>query len=112
MGLVNLLRVDSKCVSCKEEIDLLFQFKYGSHQSSYFYLGAQISWGGPQVLDGEPDVGKVEVEAIAYPCPRCKGQAIIPKYQLIVIENDVLVEIKPNMGQRPINQEGSYWVLE
>lgn len=114
MGLINLIAIDDGvCETCGKTIDLIFQFEFGGYRGTYYHLGDKIEWDfDPRILDGEPGLGEVEVEAVAHPCPECKSEAVTPKYQLLVIKDDLIVKLKPNYGERPTDQEQRFWIVD
>jgi hypothetical protein len=69
MGAFNVLQVRLRCLSCKEQVGLRLQFKYGDTWQLEYEVGDELRWGGNDI--GKPGARRVVLDAPAEPCPNC-----------------------------------------
>lgn len=91
MGAFNTVRILGTCPSCKNEVNLEVQFKYGDVWQHHYQIGDVIKWGGNDI--GKPALRKVIVEGFAV-CPTCDSEL---DYE-VWLENDKIVAIKLASG--------------
>jgi endogenous inhibitor of DNA gyrase (YacG/DUF329 family) len=73
MGAYNILHTTVDCPSCKREVNVAIQFKFGDTYQHEYALGDEVCWGGNDI--GPMGKSHVVVDGVAEePCPRC-GQA-------------------------------------
>ncbi|MBI2193394.1 MAG: hypothetical protein HYU36_15575 [Planctomycetes bacterium] len=109
MSAFNTLRVKTVCPSCKTEVDIRLQFKYGDTWQHEYQLGDALEWGGNDI--GKPGMKNVALDAVAESCPKC-GFSDIGDFE-ILSENDKLVMAQPVSGQYDFSKtDESFVVLE
>jgi hypothetical protein len=91
MGAFNTVRILGTCPSCKNEVNLEVQFKYGDVWQHHYQVGDVINWGGNDI--GKSDRRKVIVEGFAI-CPICDSEL---DYELW-LEKDRIIAVKPASG--------------
>ncbi|WP_258907037.1 hypothetical protein [Actinokineospora sp. UTMC 2448] len=85
------------------------QFKYGALTLARYRVGEAISWDGAFV-EGEAGHGRVGVEGLGQPCPKCKYDDDLV-YD-IVIEGDVIRSVALSGGVIDYLAQGRpYWVV-
>jgi Zn ribbon nucleic-acid-binding protein len=91
MSAFNTVEISGTCPSCKKEVNLDVQFKYGDAGQHRYKLGDVITWGGNDV--GRPGRSRVIVEGFAV-CPACDSEL---DYE-VWLESDNIVAVKPATG--------------
>ena len=91
MGLFNTVKSQVTCDSCKNELTVNVQFKYGDVYQHHYQLGDVIKWNGNNI--GTPGHRKVVVEGVE----DCQICGVEGDYE-VWLENDTIVAVRPASG--------------
>ena len=106
MGAFNTVRILGTCPSCKNEVNLEVQFKYGDVWQHHYQVGDVIKWGGNNV--GTHGHRKVVTEGVEA-CPICDSEL---DYE-VWLEKDEIVAVKSTSGTYdPASTPEGYIVIE
>ena len=110
MSAYNTVRANLACPSCKSEMGVRVQFKFGDTWQHEYELGDVLRWGGNDV--GERAVAHAVVDgAVEKCCPNCGYQADWDVY--VHVRHDRLDRIEPADGRYDFAKVGrTYIVLE
>lgn len=124
MGYFNRVIIDWTCVSCKREIALPVQFKYGFVNAMATYKNGETvqwnpgsewpgvdetAWQGPDQKGnmGQPGRANVVVEGWSEDCPECGAE--IDEGFLVYLTRDVITDVQPGVADF---SKGSFIVVE
>ena len=95
MGAYNEVRAQLICPSCKANVEVDVQFKYGAVVHDRYQLGGKIRWGANDV--GTPGCGAVVADGEGTSCPNCGWDGDWPVY--VMIAHDVIEAVLPATGE-------------
>jgi hypothetical protein len=108
MGAFNTVRGRVECPSCRNNVEVVAQFKYGDTWQHEYLVGDRLKWGGNQI--GQPGAKRVIVDAVAEKCTRCGYQGEWNLY--LIVENDVVTGLIPASGKYDFGREPNTFVVE
>lgn len=110
MGNFNTVIVPTSeiCTRCGEEYNRWVQFHFGAETLALYRVGETLAWGDSD--EGEPGHRMVAVQGDSNGCPNC-GYNDGSTFE-ILIENDVIISVKPDSGKIDYLSQGNYyWVV-